>query len=187
MCGVQVVRKSIDVRIKRIESQIILVVNWFEIQAIWLSTDLRFKWVGCQWIWDSNGLVVNWCVIRLILFVEWFEIQVIRLSIDLRFKWYGRQSICKYNIVISIAKHKLPTSKHKTIFWISLYYKTKTEQALKIKNEHCCDTSIKLWISKTKFYYETSFKNQALESKNEACLRDFLQKSSFEDQKWRFF
>ena len=32
------------------------VVNWFAIPAIWLSTDLRFKWLGCQLVWDSNGL-----------------------------------------------------------------------------------------------------------------------------------
>ena len=41
----------------------------------------------------------------------------------------------------------------------------------------------KLWRSKTKHFCETSFKNEALKIKNEAFLRDFLQKWSFEDQK----
>ena len=42
---------------------------------------------------------------------------------------------------------------------------------------------MKLWRSKTKHFCETSFKNEALKLKNEAFLRDFLQKWSFEDQK----
>ena len=42
---------------------------------------------------------------------------------------------------------------------------------------------MKLWNSKTKLFCETSFKNEALKIKNEAFLRDFLQKWSFETQK----
>ena len=45
---------------------------------------------------------------------------------------------------------------------------------------------MKLWSSKTKLLCETSFKNEALKLKNEAFLRDFLQKRSFEDQKRSF-
>ena len=45
----------------------------------------------------------------------------------------------------------------------------------------------KLWRSKTKHFCETSFKNEALKIKNEAFLRDFLQKWSFEDQKRSIF
>ena len=41
----------------------------------------------------------------------------------------------------------------------------------------------KLWRSKTKHFCETSLKNEALKLKNEAFVRDFLQKQSFEDQK----
>ena len=44
-------------------------------------------------------------------------------------------------------------------------------------------SKMKLWRSKTKHFCETSFKNEALKLKNEAFLRDFLQKWSFEDQK----
>ena len=42
---------------------------------------------------------------------------------------------------------------------------------------------MKLWSSKTKLFCETSFKIEALKPKNEAFLRDFLQKWSFEAQK----
>ena len=45
---------------------------------------------------------------------------------------------------------------------------------------------MKLWSSKTKLLCETSFKNEALKIKNEAFLRDFLQKWSFEGQKRSF-
>ena len=44
-------------------------------------------------------------------------------------------------------------------------------------------SKMKLWRSKTKHFCETSFKNEALKLKNEAFVRDFLQKWSFEDQK----
>ena len=42
---------------------------------------------------------------------------------------------------------------------------------------------MKLWRSKTKHFREPSFKNEALKLKNEAFVRDFLQKWSFEAQK----
>ena len=45
---------------------------------------------------------------------------------------------------------------------------------------------MKLWSSKTKLFCETSFKIEALKPKNEAFLRDFLQKWSFETQKRSF-
>ena len=45
---------------------------------------------------------------------------------------------------------------------------------------------MKLWSSKTKLLCETSFKNEALKIKNEAFLRDFLPKWSFEAQKRSF-
>ena len=45
---------------------------------------------------------------------------------------------------------------------------------------------MKLWSSKTKLLCETSFKNEVLKIKNEAFLRGFLQKWSFEGQKRSF-
>ena len=50
----------------------ILVVNWFEVQVIWLSIDLEFKWVGCQSSWDSSDLVVNRSEIQM----SWLSSQV---------------------------------------------------------------------------------------------------------------
>ena len=47
-------------------------------------------------------------------------------------------------------------------------------------------SKMKLWSSKTKLLCETSFENEALKLKNEAFLRDFLQKWSFEAQKRSF-
>ena len=43
-----------------------------------------------------------------------------------------------------------------------------------------------LWSSKTKLLCENSFKNETLKIKNEAFVRDFLQKWSFEAQKQSF-
>ena len=47
-------------------------------------------------------------------------------------------------------------------------------------------SKMKLWSSKTKLFCETSFKIEALKIKNEAFVRDFLQKWSFEAQKRSF-
>ena len=179
----QVMRLSIDLRFKRFGCQSIwdssdLVVNRFEIQVSWLSMDLRFKWLGCQsmcgsidfvcqLVWDSSDSVVNWSEIQVIglsidlrfkyeLVVNWFEIQVIWMSNDLRFKWFGFKLMCDSNDFV------------KRSFSARLPSKTK------------------LWSSKTKLFCETSFKSEALKLKNEAFLRDFLQKRSFEAQKRSF-
>ena len=110
-CGVQLIRKSIEIRLKWSEVQMIglaidnyvlqmiLVVCWFELQMMWVSIDLRFKWFGieidlrlmwfgCQPIWDSNELVVNWIWDSSDLDVKWLEVQVICLSTDVWFKWF---------------------------------------------------------------------------------------------------
>ena len=47
-------------------------------------------------------------------------------------------------------------------------------------------SKMKLWSSKTKHFCETSFKNGTSKLKNEAFLRDFLQKWNFEAQKRSF-
>ena len=47
-------------------------------------------------------------------------------------------------------------------------------------------SKMNLWNSKTKLLCENSFKNEALKIKNEAFVRDFLQKWSFEAQKQSF-
>ena len=171
---IQMIWLSIDVCFKwfwlSVDLNFNVVVNWFEIQLIRLSSDLRFKWFGCQSIWDSNELVVNW-----------FEIQMIWMSNDLRFKWFGCQ----------------------TKLFCETSFKT---EALKLKNEACLRDFLQKWSfeaqkqsfsarlpsklqlssSKTKLLCETSFKNKSLKIKNEAILRDILQKRSFEAQKRSF-
>ena len=162
------------------------VVNWSEIQVIWLSIDVRFKWVGDQVIWDSSDLDV-----------KWFEVQVI-----------GCQLMRDSNDIVKRSfSARLPS---KTKRWRSktkLFCETSFKnEALKIKNEaflrdflqtrscaiqkrSCCarlSSKTKRWRSKTKLFCETSFKNEAVQFKNEAFLRDFLQKRSFEGQKRSF-
>ena len=54
-----------------------LVVEWFELQMIWLSIDyLKVKWYSCRLVWTSSVLVGYW-----------FESQMMRLSSDLKFKF----------------------------------------------------------------------------------------------------
>ena len=117
------------------------------------------------------------------------------------------------------SKLKLWSSKSKRLFAqlpSNIYlWKSKTKllcetsfkiEALKIKNEaflrdflqkwSCAaqkrsfsarpPSKMKLCSSKTKLLCETSFKSEALKIKNEAFLRDFLQKWSFEAQKRSF-
>ena len=148
------VRKSVDVRFK-----------WSEIQMIWLSNDLRFKWVRCQLIWGSSELVVNWFELQVIwlsidVCFEWFW-----LSVELNFKWGGCQLIWDSKLFWETSV-KIETLKLKNkAFLRDLLQK------------------LKLWNSKTKLLYETSFENEALKIKSEAFLRDFLQNWNFEDQK----
>ena len=168
---------------------------------MWLSIDLRFKWFGCQLIWDSSDLVVNR-----------FEIQMIRLSIDLRFKWFGRQMIwgssdlvvnwCVIQMILSneafvrdflqnwnFKTQKRSFSARLPSNWSfeaqKQHISARLPSKMKLwnsKNEAFLADFLqktKLWSSKTKLLCETSFKNPALKIKNEAFLRDFLQKWSF--------
>ena len=158
--GCHLIWDSNDFGCQLIWDSIDLVVNWFEIQMIWLSidarfkwfwlsVDLNFKWCGCQLIWDSSDSVVNWS-----------EIQVIWLSIDLRFKWVGCQLIWDSSD-LDVKWFEVQ------VIWLST------------------DVWFK-WVCQTKLFCETSFKNEALKIKNEAFLRDLLQNWSFEAQKRSF-
>ena len=201
-CGVQLVRKSIDVRFKRVESQM-----------IWLSSDLRFNWFCCQLVWDSNDLVVNRCVLQMILVVCWFELQVMWLSIDFRFKWFGCRLIWDSNDLV-VNRFEIQMS------WLSIdlrfkwfgcqmiwgssdlvvnwcviqmilsneafvrdFLQNRSFDAQKRSFAARLPSKMKLWSSKTKLLCETSCKNEALKLKNEAFVRDILQKWSFEGQK----
>ena len=184
----------------------ILVVCWFEIQLIWLSVDLRFNWFGCQLIWDSNDLVVNRCVLQMISVVCWFELQVMWLSIDLRFKWFGCQLIWdSSDLVVNRLENQMSWlsidlrfkwfgckmvwgSSDLVVSWCVIQMILSNEAFLRdfLQKRRFEDqkrsfstrlpSKLKLWSSKTKHFCETSFKNEALKIKNEAILRDFLQK-----------
>ena len=181
---------SIDFVCQLISDSSELVVNWSEIQMSWLSIDLRFKWFGCQMIWGSSELVVNWCVIQIILSNEAFLRDFLQ-------NWSFEAQKRSFSARLP-SKTKLWRSKTK------LFCETSFKiEALKIKNEAFVrdflqkwsfeaqkwsisarlPSKMTLWSSKTKLFCETSFKNEALKLKNEAFLRDFLQKWSFEAQK----
>ena len=151
-----------------------VVLNWFEIQVIRLSIDLRFKFFGCQSIWDSNELVVNWCVIPMVLVVSWCEIQVIWLSTDVWFKCFWL--FCKTSF-------KIEALKLKNEAFLRDFLQNWSFEAQKRSFSARLPSKLKLWSSKTKHFCETSFKNEALKIKNEAFLRGFLQKWSFEAPK----
>ena len=164
-----------------------VVVNWFEIQVIRLSIDLRFKWFGCQSIWDSNELVVNW-----------FEIQMIWMSNGLRFKWFGCQLMCDSNDFVKRSfSARLPS---KTKLWRSktkLFCETSFKiEALKLKNKTFLRDFLQNWsfeapkrsfsarlpakmklaAPKRSISARLPSKMKLWSSKNEAFLRDFLQK-----------
>ena len=155
---------------------------------MWLSIDLRFKWFGCQSIWDSDDLVVNR-----------FEIQVSWLSIDLRFKWFGCQSMCdSIDFVCQLiwdSSELVVSWSEIQVIWLSIDLRFKWVGCELIWDSS--DLDVKwfevqvIWLStdvwfkwfcQTKLFWETSFKNEALKIKNKTFLRDFIQNWSFEDQ-----
>ena len=180
--------------------------KWF-----WLSVDLNFRWCGCQLIWDSSDpalqLIWDWSdlvVNRFEIQMSWvsieFEIQVIWMSNDWRFKWF--EATKKKLSARLPSKMELCSSKTK------LFCETSFKiEAVKLKNEAFLRDFLQkwnfeaqkrsfsarlpsktmLWRSKTKLFCETSFKNGTVKLKNEAFLRDFLQKRCFEDQKQSIF
>ena len=171
----------------------ILVVNWFEIQLIWLSSDLRFKW-----FWLSIDLWFNWFEIQLIWLSPDLRFKWFWLSIDLRFKWFGCQSMCASNdfgclliwtssdVVVNRAYSVNEALKIKNEAFVQDFLQNWSFEAQKRSISARLPSKIKLWSSKTKHLCETSFKHEALKIKSEAFLRDFLQKCSFEAQKRSF-
>ena len=187
---------SVDLNFKWFGGQLIWdssdsVVNWSEIQVIWLSTDacfkwfwlsvdlnfkmmwlsidLRFKWVGCQLTWDSSDLDV-----------KWLEVQVIWLSTDVWFKWF-----CQTKLFCGTS-FKNETLKLKNEAFLRDFLQIWSVKAQEWNNSARLPSKMKLWRSKTKLFCEISFQIDALKLKNEAILRDFLQKWSFEAQKRSF-
>ena len=190
---------SIDLSFNRFGCQSVwdlneLVVNWFEIQMSWLSIDLRFKWiwlltdvwfdyfacqliwhlrfkwVGCQLIWDSSHLVVNR-----------FEIQSFSGRLPSKLKiWSSKTKLfCETSF-------KIEALKLKNEAFLRDFLQNWSFEDQKRSFSARLPSKLKLWRSKTKLFCETSFKNEALKLKNEAFLRDFLQKWSFEAPKRSF-
>ena len=152
------------------------VVNWFEIQVIRLSIDLRFKWFGCQMVWGSSDLVVNWCVIQMILSNETFLRDFLQKD-GLKLKKnepFLRDFLQNWS---------LETQKRS---FLRDFLQNRSFEDEKWSFSARLPSKLKLWNSKTKHFCETSFKNKALKIKNEAFLRDFLQKWRFEAQKRSF-
>ena len=171
--------------------------NWFESQLMSDSNELRFNWFGCHLIWDSNDFGCQLIWDSNDLDVKWFEVQVIWLPIDLRFKWFVKRSFSarfpsKLKLWSSKTKHFCGTSfknealKLKNEAFLRDFLQIWSVKAQKRSNSARLPSKMKLWRSKTKHFCETSFKNEALKLKNEAFVRDFLQKWSFEAQKRSF-
>ena len=164
------------------------VVSWFDIQMIWLSidecfmwfwlsVDLNFKWCGCQLIWDLSNSVVNR-----------FEIQMSWLSMVLRFKWFRCQLMCETKLGRSKMKlfcetsFKIETLKVKNKTFLQDFLQKWIFEAQKQNVSARLPLKLKLWSSKTKRFCKTSVKNESLKLKNQAFLRDFFKKYSFEAQ-----
>ena len=160
--------------------------NWFESQLMSDSNELRVKWFGCHLIWDSIDLVVIWFEIQMILVVNWFGIQVIWMSNGLRFKWFGCHLIwdsSDFGCQLIRNSSDLDVEWFELeVIWLSKDLRFKWFGCQLIWDSRDLDvkwfemSKMKLWSSKTIFFYETSFKNEALKLKTESFLRDFLQK-----------
>ena len=150
----------------------------------WLSIDLRSKWFGCQSMCDSIDFVCQLISDSSELVVNWSEIQMSWLSIDLRFKWFGCQMIWgSSELVVNWCVVQIILSNEAFLRDFLQNWSFEAQ-----KRSFCArlPSKTKLWRSKTKLFCETSFKIEALKIKNEAFLRDFLQKRSFEAQKRSF-
>ena len=146
-----------------------LFVSWFRIPVSWLSIDLRFKWVGCQLIWDSSDLAV-----------KWFEVQVSWLSTDVWFKLFCQTKLfCETSF-------KIEALKLKNEAFLRDFLQKRSFEDQKPSISARLPSKLKLWRSKTKLLCETSFKIEISKLKNEAFLRDFLQKWTFEAPKRSF-
>ena len=171
-----------------------VVVNWFEIQMSWLSLDLRFKWFGHQMIWGSSDLVVNWCVIQIILsneaflrdFLQNWNFEAPKRSISARLPSKMKLWSSKTKLFCETS-FKIETVKLKNEAFLRDFLQKWSFEAPKRSISARLPSKMKLWSSKTKLFCETSFKIETVKLKNEAFLRDFLQKRCFEDQKQSIF
>ena len=124
------------------------------------SIGSKMNWCQIQVKWDSSDLVVNW-----------FEIQMLWLSIDECFKWFWLSVDSNFKCggcqLIWDSSGLVVKWFEVQVSWLST------------------DVWFK-WFCQTKLFCETSFKNVALQLKNEAFLPDFFQNWSFATQKRSF-
>ena len=186
--GCQLIWDSSDLVVNWFEIQITLVVNWFEVQMIWFSIDLRFKWCGCQLVCDSNDLVFSW-----------FGIPVIWLSLDLKLMCFGCQLVGHQAVWLSIGS-SFKWFDCQSLIWdssVQVIWDSSSDLRLKwceiqmVSNANfrfsCFEIQL-VWdsIGWQVIQFQSHSRSEALKLQNEASLRDFLQKWSFEAQKRNF-
>ena len=179
---------SVDFGFKWVGCQLIwdsyeLVANWFEIQAIWLSNDLRFKWVGCQLMCDSKYFVKRSFSARLPSILKLWSSKTKHFCETSFKKWSFEAQKRSFSARLP---SKLKRWSSKTKLFCETSFKNRNFETPKRSLSARLPSKMKLGRSRTKLFCETSFKIEALKLKNDAFLRDFLQKQRFEDQKRSF-
>ena len=186
---IQVIRLSVDVWLK-----------WFGCEVIWDSSDLAVSWFEIQMNWLSKTKLFCETSFK----IEALKFKNEAFVRDFLHKWRfegQKRSFCAR----LPSKTKLCSWKTKLlceIFFKNGALKIKNEAFLRdfLQERNFGDqkwrlslrdflqnwskrsisarlpSKMKLWSFKTKLFCETSFKNEALKLKNEAFLRDFLQK-----------
>ena len=132
--------------------------NFFEIQVVLLSVDLRFNRFGCQLIRDGSALIVNhWFGVQLVCdSSKWLKIQVLWDSTDdFKFKCF------KFNCVRGSTGLKVNRLRFK--WWAG----------------HSIWDSIDVRFIWFGVQWVWNSRNEVWKLKHEAFLRDFLQKGSF--------
>ena len=157
--------------------------NWFKSQSMSDSNELRVKWFGCHLISDSNhfGCQLIWNSIDLV--VSWFEIQMIWLSIGVWFKWFWLSvdlnfKWCGCQLIWDLSDSVVNWSEIQVIrLSIDLRFNlNRLSIDLRFKWFGCQ----MIWGSSDLI---VNWCVMQMILSNEAFLRDFPQKWSFEDQK----
>ena len=126
----------------------------------------EFNWSESRLMLDSSEVRFKWCGLSSDLRSKWFW-----LLIDLRFKWFGCQSMCASNDFGCLL---FWTSSDVVVKWFEIQV-IRLLIDLRFKNDFV--------VNRLKLFCEIPFKIEASKLQNDAFLRDFLQKWSFEAQK----
>ena len=188
----------------------------FEIPASWFSTEVWFKWfwwwVDVRFKWF--GIWMYWDFLQKWIFEDQKRSNSARLPSKTKLWSSDTKLFCETSFKNESLKLKneaflrdflqnwsfeaqkqsfsaRPPSKtklwsSKTKLFCETSFKNRNFETPKPSISARLPSKMKLGRSRTKLFCETSFKIEALKLKNEAFLRDFLQKRSFEDQKRSF-